>query len=94
MGKNPSTIYKEIYRKAQHRQDTITSQGLKTPITEMNAQDKCLYVLYKEVVKEFLLEGYSEQRAIKHIDQWIDYDLIFTRYSDGYKFVGFSPGVI
>lgn len=94
MGKNPNTIFKEIYRKAKHRQEAIVSTGNTNDTIKMSNQDKCLYVPYKEVIKEFLMEGYPEQRAIKHIDQWIDYDLIFVRYSDGYKYIGLTQDVI
>jgi hypothetical protein len=49
--------------------------------------------LNKEVVKSFILEGYSEHRANCHISKWLDYDLITVRFtSDGTKYIGFPKG--
>ena len=93
MGKNPSTIFRELYRKAKHRNGIIGSVEGSNPAYEMNMQDGCFYVTEKEVIKDFLLEGYSESRANKHIDQWIEYDILFVRYWNGYKYIGFSKDV-
>lgn len=90
MGKNPSIIFRELYRKAKNVDGMISSvDGHNTPY-DLGRQDGCYYVNYKEVVKDFLKEGYSEGRAVKHIEQWIDSDLLFVRFSDGVKFIGFS----
>ena len=89
MGKNPSTIFRELYRKAKHRENKITSEGGSSIVLDMNKQDGCVYITEKEVIQTFLTEGYSELRANKHIDQWIDYDLLFVRYNNGFKFIGF-----
>ena len=94
MGKNPNTIIRELYRKAEHRQNVASSTNGTNPLVEMSKQDKCLYMTYKEVVQNFLIEGYSEQKAIKHIQQGIDYDLAFVRYNNGFKYVGFSKEVL
>ena len=94
MGKNPSIIFRELYKKAKHR-DSITSSvnGSSGPY-DMGKQDGCYYVTEKEVIKNFLIEGYSEQKAERHIDQWIEYDIVFVRYKDGYKYIGFNKDVM
>lgn len=90
MGKNPSIIFRELYRKAKNRDGMIASvNGSNTP-HNLGKQDDCYYVAYKEVIKDFLKEGYAESKAIKHIEQWIDYDLVFVRFDEGYKYIGFS----
>ena len=90
MGKNPSTIFRELYRTAKHREGKYTSMGGTNGLLEMSKQDGCVYVTEKEVIQSFMIEGYSELRANKHILQWIDYDLLFVRYNNGYKYIGFS----
>lgn len=90
MGKNPSIIFRELYRKAKNKEGMIDSLGGSNVPHTLGKEDKCLYVTYKEVIKDFLKEGYTENRAIKHIEQWVDYDIIFIRYYDGYKYIGFS----
>ena len=90
MGKNPSTIFRELYRKAKNREARVSSTGGSTVSIDMGKQDGCVYVTEKEVLQNFLIEGYSEFRANKHILQWIDYDLLFVRYNNGYKYIGFS----
>ena len=90
MGKNPSTIFRELYKKAKHRKGVADSVDGSNAVIEMERQDKCLYVTEKEVIQCFMIEGYSELRANRHILQWIDYDLLFVRYNNGYKYIGFS----
>ncbi len=90
MGKNPSTIFRELYRKAKNREGKANSTGFTNAVMEMGKQDGCVYVTEKEVIQNFMIEGYSELRANKHIAQWIDYDLLFIRYNNGYKYIGFT----
>lgn len=93
VGQNPSIIFKQLYSKAKHRQETVKSiDGLSIDnvLYKANAADHCYYLFYNEVVKEFLLQGYSEQKAEKHIKQWIDYDLVSVAYRDGYKLLSLS----
>ena len=92
MGQNPSIIFKQLYKRAKHRQETVESINGATSAADnvlykLNAADHCYYLFYKEVVKEFLLQGYSEQKAEKHIKQWLDYDLAAVAYRDGYKLI-------
>ena len=96
MGKNPSAIFRELYKKAKNTQDMLASMpGAKGSevIAEMNNQDGCYYVTYDVVMRSFLMEGYSVSRANKHIDQWIDFNILFVRYKDGFKFIGFGSEV-
>jgi hypothetical protein len=90
MGKNPSTIFRELYKVSKDRSKKAESIGGTNHIIEMEKQDGCYYVPYKEVVSNFLVEGYSERIANVHIDKWVDYDLLFIRYSDGFKYIGFN----
>ena len=94
MGKNPNIIFRELSSKAENKRDKIESLKGTNQILEAGIKDKCNYVTYKEVVKSFLLEGYTESRAEKHIKQWLDYDLVTSRYIDGTRFLGFSDGGI
>ena len=90
MGQNPSIIFRQLYSKAKHRQETIESidgAAADNVLYKMNTADHCYYLFYKEVIKEFLLQGYSEQKAEKHIKQWVDYDLASVTYRDGYKLI-------
>lgn len=89
MGKIPSTIFRELYRKSKDRTEKIGSADGENPVYAMSKQDGCYYVSYKEVMQRFLIEGYSEKKAMAHIQKWIDYDLIFQRYNNGYKYIGF-----
>lgn len=90
MGKNPSTIFRELYRKAKNKEAWADSTGSTNIVLQMGKQDGCVYVTEKEVMQKFMIEGYSEIRANKHILQWIDYDLLFVRYNNGYKYIGFA----
>ena len=94
MGQNPSIIFKQLYSKAKHKQRAIESiggaSGTDGLICKMNNKDHCYYVPYKDVVREFLLQGYSEQKAEKHITQWLDYELAWITYCDGFKLMGFA----
>lgn len=90
MGKIPSTIFRELYKKAKERNDTIAQIGADSPVYTMNQADKCYYILYRDVVQKFVLEGYSEKKALAHIQTWADYDMIAIRYNGNYKFVGFD----
>ena len=97
MGKNPNVIFRELSIKAKQKQKAIDSHAnvIPTSIHLANIQDRCIYVPYETVIKTFLIEGYSAPKAEKHINQWLDYDMIGLRYIDGSKFIGFSDlGVI
>lgn len=88
MGKNPSMIFKDLYRSAKTKQSVSKIEelsGIDKTIYEMTAKDGCYYVPFSDAVKHFLMEGYSEQKAIKHIKQWSDYDLAFPVKIDRYK---------
>lgn len=91
MGKNPSVIFKQLYKQAKNKEATLSKDGLTgldLIIHQMNAKDECFYVPYTEVIREFLIEGYSEARAKKHITQWINHDLLVTNTYGRYKLIG------
>ena len=96
MGKNPSNIFRELYKEAKRKQDKINSidGAVRSRALVMGEEDHCCYVLYRDVIKIFLKEGYPENKAAKHIAQWVDNDLITIRYKDGYQFVGLYEDVI
>ena len=96
MGKNPSNIFRELYKEAKRKQDTITSVdgSIKGMVTRLSEEDHCCYIMYNEVIKTFLKEGYPVNKAEKHITQWIDNDLITMRYSDGYRLIGLYKDVL
>lgn len=96
MGKNPNVIFRELYRKEKRKRDMISSvsDAVKDRITVMSEQDRCYYIPYRDVIKAFMIEGYSESKAIKHVTTWIDNDLISDRYSEGYHLIGIHEDVM
>ena len=91
MGKNPNVIFRELYAKAKKRHELATNADGTTqdPIAIMEKEDHCYYTVYSKVVKSFILEGYSEQKADKHIMQWVDNDILTIRMRNGWRYVGF-----
>lgn len=96
MGRTPNVIFRELYKREKKKSETIRAVGAeKTPIMIMNEQDHCLYVTQQEVIKAFMMEGYSEQKALKHITTWLDNDFLTARYTrEGYKLIGIYKRVI
>ena len=91
MGKNPNVIFRELYVKAKRRHGLALNEDGSTqdPIAIMELEDHCFYTTYSKVVKCFILEGYSEQKANKHIMQWVDNDILTIRTKNGWRYVGF-----
>ncbi len=89
MGKNPSTIFRGLYRKCRDRSAKAKSTDSTNAVIDMEQQDGCYYVPWKEVIQNFMVEGYGERKAIAHIEKWLDYEMITTRYSNGFKYIGF-----
>ena len=90
MGKNPNVIFRELYRKAKKRHDAVIMTGAEKDFrVSMEEQDHCYYTAYNQVVKAFIIEGHSEQKADKHIMQWVDNDLLSIRLYDGWRYIGF-----
>ena len=96
MGKNPCSIFRELYSESKRKQDKIASipDVVKSRIHQMSDEDHCCYVFYTDVIKKFLKEGYPERKALKHIQEWADNDLLMERYAEGYHLIGISEDVI
>lgn len=95
MGRTPNVIFRELYKQQKKKNDAIKAQGAETPFMKLNEEDHCCYVIYQEAVKAFMMEGYSEQKAIKHITTWLDNDFLTTRYTDtGYRLIGIYKDVM
>lgn len=96
MGKNPNIIFRDLYRHQKKRMDKISSvsDAVKDRIDSLSEKDKCLYIPYKDVIKAFMIEGYPENKAAKHITTWIDNDLITDRYIEGYHLIGLHEEVM
>ena len=91
MGELPSTIFREIYKRTSERHRKAESiEGGVNPVFEMSKEDGCFYVPYKEVLQRFIIAGYSEKKATARIQDWVNNDLLYVRYSNGYKYIGFS----
>ena len=96
MGKNPSGIFRELYSESKRKYDKIASfpDVVKSRIHQMSDEDRCCYVLYADVIRKFLKEGYPERKALKHIQEWVDNDLLMVRYAEGYRLIGIPGDVI
>lgn len=94
MGRTPNVIFRELYKQQKKKTDAIRAQGATTPVMKMNEEDHCLYVLYQTAVKAFMMEGYSEQKAIKHITTWLDNDFLRIRYDGVYRYLGIDRDVM
>ena len=93
MGKNPSMIFKDLCGSAKTKQ-TISKKeeltGIDEVIYDLTIRDKCFYVPYSDAIRQFLMEGYSEQRALKHLKQWAQYDLAWPTKYEGYKLLALA----
>ena len=88
MGKNPSMIFKDLYRSAKTKQSVSKENelsGIDRTIYDLSIKNSLYYVTYAEAMRHFLMEGYSEQKATKHLQQWADYDLAWPVKHKGYK---------
>ena len=96
MGRTPNVIFRELYRNAKKKIDKINSldDNINKPmIAQISKEDHCYYVYYQDVVKAFMMEGYSEEKAVKHIMKWLDNDFLTARYMDKYKLIGIGDDV-
>lgn len=90
----PASILKQLTAIAKDRTEKIKSTG--TPASDsqvlMKAHEKTgnYYLMYNDAIRSFLIAGYSEKIAMKHIDSWKDYDLADIWYLDKYKLIGFN----
>ena len=94
MGKNPNMIFRELYRYAKSKQtsfiDDDKTDKLDRTIHELSMKDNIYYILYAEAVRKFLIEGYSEDKALRHITQWANYDMASPIKYKGYKLLGLA----
>lgn len=97
MGKNPSIIIKEQGAKARRKRekmDSVKHSGEsvldKASKTNKNA---LIYGFYDDLVKAFIVEGYTTKKAEKHIREWIDNDLLSMMWLDGFQLVGYDMAV-
>ena len=95
MGKNPCIIIKEQGAKARKKRDKIDSLGSNGSVLEIASKKNngLTYGFYDDLVKAFMIEGYPAHRAEKHIQEWIDNDLLSTLWIEGYHLVGYDMGV-
>lgn len=89
MGKDPGLIFKQISAKAIHRSKQAISVENENILTSAHDKTGAYYLFYKDVIKAFMLEGYTDTRAEKYIAKWIDYDLANVLYEGSYKLLGF-----
>ena len=93
MGKNPSMIFKDLCRSAKTKQSVSKKEiltGIDELIYNLTIRDGCYYVPYNDAIRSFLIEGYSEQKALKHLKQWAHYDLAWPTKYEGYKLLALA----
>ena len=95
MAKLPSSILKQLSAKAKERTTKVKSvegaEGVEeTPLIKAHLKTGMYYLFYSDVIRSFLLSGYSESAAEKYINQWKDYDLVEVWYLDRNKIIGFD----
>lgn len=93
MGKNPCIIIKEQGAKARKKRDKLDSfdrirGSVLDEASDMN--NGLTYGFYDDLVKAFMMEGYPAHRAEKHIQEWVDNDLLSTLWIEGYHLVGYD----
>ena len=98
MAKLPASILKQLVAKAKDSTEKIRSTGNPTGDNQvlMKANEKTgnYYLMYDDAIKSFLIAGYSENAAERHINVWKDYDLADVWYLDKFKIIGFNAGEI
>ena len=98
MAKLPASLLKQLSAKAKDSTEKIRSSG--HPVGDlqvlMKANEKTgnYYLMYDEAIRAFLIAGYGETAAEKHIKLWKDYDLADVWYLDKYKIIGFNSILI
>ena len=94
----PASILKQLSAIAKDRTEKIKSMGTPVQDTQVlikaNDQTGMYYMLYDDAIRSFLIAGYSENTAQKHINTWKDYDLADVWYLDKYKIIGFNVAEI
>ena len=98
MAKLPASLLKQLSARAKDNTEKIKSLG--NPVGDnqvlMKANEKTgnYYLMYDDVIRSFLIAGYGESAAEKHIKLWNQYDLTDVWYLDRYKIIGFATSEI
>lgn len=94
----PSSILKQLTARAIKRTEKIKSavdvDKIDTPLIKANKKTGNYYLMYDEVIRCFLLAGYSEMKAEKYIKLWKENNLADVWYLDSYRIIGFAPNEI
>lgn len=94
MARLPSSILKQLTARAKERTKTIKSandpQTEDTTLIKAHNKTGNYYLMYDDVIRSFLLTGYSEKAAEGYIKTWREYDMVDVWYLDTYKLIGFN----
>ena len=94
MAKLPSSILKQLTARAKDKTNKIKSienvDFTDTPLIKAHTKTGLYYLFYDDVIRSFLITGYSENAAEKYLKQWNEYNMIEVWYLDKYKIVGFD----
>lgn len=91
MGKNPSVIIREQAAKAKRRLEKIRDSHSPGGILyEESQKNNCYCGYYNDLLKAFMIEGYSQKKAEKHINEWVDNDFLWIGTRGGYEIVGYG----
>ena len=98
MAKLPSSILKQLTARAKERTNKIRSNedfdSSDTVLIKAHNKTGNYYLMYSDVIRSFLVAGYSENAAEKYIKTWNEYDMAEVWYLDNYKVIGFNAGEI
>ena len=98
MAKLPSSILKQLTAKAKERTEKIKSiedaNVSETPLIKAHTKTGNYYLFYDDVIRSFLITGYSETAAEKYIRQWKDYDMVDEWHLDKHRILGFDATMI
>jgi len=98
MAKLPSSILKQLTARAKERTTKLKSMDNpddvkaleNTPLIKAHIKTGNYYLFYDDVIRSFLISGYSENVAEKYINTWKEYDLVDVWYLDRNKIIGFD----
>ena len=94
MARLPSSILKQLTARAKETKERMLSTEGSAPehhvLLKANENTGNYYLMYDDVIRTFLIAGYSESSAEKYINYWKDYDFADTLYLDRYKLIGFD----
>jgi len=97
MAKLPSSILRQLSARAKEKTKMINSQNVDvsdTPLIKAHNKTGNYYLMYDDVIRSFLITGYTENVAEKYIKVWKEYDLVDVWYLDTYKLIGFDASEI